>query len=340
MRQFTAESVAAAASEVTADQLAGSPVLFAGTPGIAAEALQGLLDHGVQIAAVLTRPDAPVGRKRRLTPSPVAQLAESSGIPVLKADRVDDAVTAEISTTGAQLGVVVAYGALLPQPALDALPRGWVNLHYSRLPQYRGAAPVQHALLHGEDSTAATVFQLERGMDTGPIHGMVDYPIPEAASAGTVLTELTDLGTSLILALLPELLAGASQPAPQAGEPSYAPKLTGRDGFIDPSHSAEEIVRRTNATIPEPGAWTLHGEDRLKLGPVRRYQGAVPAQPGAVALLESDREPGQKAVVLTAGDAAGVVLTQVQPAGKQMMNAADWLRGQQEPVQLGGAADA
>ena len=170
-----------------------SRIVFAGTPQIAADVLLDLItaiangNVSASIAGVLTRPDAPVGRRRNLTPSPVAQVAQDAGLPLIKATKIDDDVRTTLAALKPDLGVVVAYGALLPQAALDIPPRGWVNLHYSDLPKYRGAAPVQHALLNGEPRTAATVFQLEKGMDTGPIHAARTYEIPELASAGDVL---------------------------------------------------------------------------------------------------------------------------------------------------------
>lgn len=307
-------------------------VIFAGTPDLAARCAESLVQAGTEIVAVLTRPDAPQGRKRTMTASPVAQWAESRGLPVIRADRVDEQVTAQIAELSPDLGVAVAYGALLPANALSVPRRGWVNLHYSDLPAYRGAAPVQHAMLHGESRTAATVFQLETGMDTGPVHGRVRYDIPELSSAGTVLDELTLAGSALLTELMPELLAGTSAPEPQKGEPSLAPKLQREDAYIDPCHTAAQIVHRVNATIPEPGAWTLHGGNRIKLGVVREYDGAISTTPGHVTSAPDDRAPSGQIPVLGAGDGHAVVLTQVQPAGKRMMNAADWLRGQQQPV--------
>lgn len=340
--EFSAEQLAAARAELTPESYAGKPILFAGTPEVAARALRGLLDAGVQVSAVLTRPDAPVGRKRRLTPSPVAQTAVEHGIKVITADVVDADVTAQLQSTNAVLGVVVAYGALLPQYALDALPGGWVNLHYSKLPAYRGAAPVQHAILNSETTTAATVFQLERGMDTGPIHGYVSAPIAEGVTASVMLDTLTDLGTSLLNVLLPDLLAGRSTAQPQQGQPSMAPKLGREDAYIDPRQPAQQLVSRINATIPEPGAWSFRGTDRVKLGAARLYRPDSGSQlthqpPGSIVLMDSDRSGTGSVVVLVAADAQGVVLSQVQPAGKQMMNAMDWYRGLQgQQVYLGG----
>ena len=304
-------------------------IVFAGTPAIAAQALQRIMNAGLDVAGVLTRPDAALGRKRTLTPSPVAQTAHSAGIPVLKADQVGTEVNDQLTDWNPTLGVIVAYGALLPHTTLEVPLQGWVNLHYSALPKYRGAAPVQHAILNGEATTAATIFQLESGMDTGPIHGKTDYPIPPMTSAGTALTELTDLGTQLLIDLMPSLLDGTSQPIAQVGDVSYAPKLAREDAYIDPNLPAEEITNRINATIPEPGAWTLHGTTRLKLGVARMHEGEISAEPGEV-------RAQNQLVIMAAGDGRGVVLSQVQPAGKQMMNASDWLRGQPEAVHLGG----
>lgn len=306
-------------------------IVFAGTPAIAAQALRGIVSAGFDVVGVLTRPDAPIGRKRTLTPSPVAQAAEEAGIPTLKAAKVDQDIDEKLTSWQPTLGVIVAYGALLPRATLDVPAQGWVNLHYSALPKYRGAAPVQHAILNGEATTAATIFQLETGMDTGPLHGSTEYPIAEMTSSGTALTELTDLGTQLLIRLMPDMLKGTSLPTPQTGEPSFAPKLTRQDAFIDPAQPAEELVHRINATIPEPGAWTLHGEHRIKLGVARLFDGEIDSAVGEVHVVGTEGE-----AVLAAGDRRGVVLSQVQPAGKQMMNTADWLRGQQETVRLGG----
>ncbi|MCH8570413.1 methionyl-tRNA formyltransferase [Nesterenkonia sp. AY15] len=364
MQQFTEETLAAARAKTRGTIPGPGRIIFAGTPEIAATALRTLLRSGAEVAAVLTRPDAPVGRRRKLTPSPVAQVAEEAGILVIKADTVDAEVTAELTAVQATLGVVVAYGALLPTAALQAPARGWVNLHYSRLPLHRGAAPVPHTMLAGQTETAATVFQLERGMDTGPIHGTCSFPIDDATSAGTVLEELTVLGASLLMVLLPDLLSGSSTPEEQVGEPSYAPKLTADDAFIDPRRPAAELVHRINATIPEPGAWTLSADQRIKLGVARLYrpepgitdagqadaahasgQPGQPAEPnplqaappiGEVRQLDPEQPGAQALIGFRAGDGADVVLTSVQPAGKQMLNAADWYRGLHGQVLLGG----
>jgi len=366
MQHFTEDTLAATRADLPSLSPEAGPIIFAGTPEIAATCLAELLQTGARVAAVLTRPDAEIGRRRRLTPSPVAQVADEHGIPVIKANRVDAEVTAELVAVGAELGVVVAYGTLLPSAALEAPTRGWVNLHYSKLPAYRGAAPVPHALLAGETETAATVFQLERGMDTGPIHGLVSYRVQEATSSGTVLEDLTALGSRLLAALLPDLLSGASVPQTQEGEPSFAPKLTREDAFIDPRRPAAELISRINATIPEPGAWTLNGEQRIKLGVARIYRPAASdsaekkpeteapvaaedtSQPetdvpiGTVLQLPAETAGAAPVIAFRAADGGFVVLSSVQPAGKQMINASDWFRGLQSQVRLGApeAADA
>lgn len=312
-----------------------SGVLFAGTPQIAAQVLLDLIKSQAPVTGVLTRPDALVGRRRTLRPSPVAQVAQEAGLPLIKASTVDGQARSALRALAPELGVVVAYGALLPPSALEIPTHGWVNLHYSDLPKYRGAAPVQHAILNGERTTAATVFQLEQGMDTGPIHATRTYEIPEMTSSGDVLADLTSLGSQMLVELLPTLLEGSAQPVPQAGEPTFAPKLTRDDAFIDPSHGADQVAGRINAMIPEPGAWTLKDGDRIKLGPARVFHGKTGGEPGEVTLAASDRHSGERVAVMSTGDGAGVVLTRVQPAGKQMMSAADWLRGQQASPQSG-----
>ncbi|WP_120004951.1 methionyl-tRNA formyltransferase [Nesterenkonia muleiensis] len=312
-----------------------SGVLFAGTPQISAQVLLDLIKSQAPVTGVLTRPDAPVGRRRTLTPSPVAQVAQEAGLPLVKASTVDGQARSALRGLAPELGVVVAYGALLPPSALEIPRRGWVNLHYSDLPKYRGAAPVQHAILNGERTTAATVFQLEQGMDTGPIHATRTYEIPEMTSSGDVLADLTSLGSQMLVELLPALLDGSARPVPQVGKPTFAPKLTGDDAFIDPREGAHQVVGRINAMIPEPGAWTLRDGARIKLGPARVFHGKTGGEPGEVALAASDRHSGERVAVMSTGDGAGVVLTRVQPAGRQMMSAADWLRGQQASQQSG-----
>lgn len=296
-------------------------VLFAGTPQVAVEALEHLAaQEDFEIVAVLTRPDAPVGRKKTLTPSPVAQAAADLGLVVIKADRVDADVVEQIRGTGAQVGAVVAYGALLKLPALQALPLGWVNLHFSALPAWRGAAPVQRSLLAGEDTAAATTFVLDQGMDTGPVlRAFTDRVRPDDV-AGTVLTRLSKFGAPVLADSLRDLAAGV-RATPQSGQPSAAPKLTSADGRLDWSEPAARIAARVRAVTPEPGAWTEIDGVRFKITGHVVEQGAMEAQlaPGQVLVLDGS--------VLVGTGTHPVALTHVQPAGKKSMAASDWARG-------------
>ncbi|MFC7402489.1 methionyl-tRNA formyltransferase [Citricoccus sp. GCM10030269] len=310
-------------------------ILFAGTPQTAVPALNALVEAGFTIAAVLTRPDAPVGRKRVLTPSPVAARAAELELPIIHSSRLTgDAGRATLDRIAAldlDAAAVVAYGALVPAAGL-ALPRqGWINLHFSLLPAYRGAAPVQHAVIHRERVTGASVFQLEEGLDTGPVYSQLTREVGPEESAGDVLEDLSHSGARLLASTLSSILDGTAEPVPQSGEPSFAPKLDHRDGYIDPNQSAAAVAARINGTTPEPGAWTLLDAEP----PVRvKVVGAVPED-----LPERDASE-----LPVAGSAVGAVvrarstvhvrcadgwvrLERVQPAGKKLMSAADWARG-------------
>lgn len=299
-------------------------VLFAGTPQVAVEPLKHLAaQEDLDVVAVLTRPDAPVGRKKTLTPSPVAQAAAELGLTVIKADRVDAAVIDQIQVTGAQVGAVVAYGALLKPAALEALPMGWVNLHFSALPAWRGAAPVQQSLLAGENTAAATTFVLDEGMDTGPVLRRFTDPVRADDVAGTVLNRLSELGAPVLAESLRDLANGVT-PTPQTSHGTKAPKLTGADGRIDWNQPAERIAARVRAVTPEPGAWTELDGARFKITGhvVQRHEPD---------LHEAAPEPGQVMIhhgsVLVGTGTHPVELTQVQPAGKKSMAASDWARG-------------
>ena len=307
-------------------------VLFAGTPETAVPSLEALVDHGFDVVAVLTRPDAPVGRRRVLTPSPVARRAADLGIPVLKADRLTgpdaEPVLGQIRDLNLDVAAVVAYGALVPAAGLH-LPRlGWVNLHFSLLPAHRGAAPVQHAVIQGDRLTGACVFQLETGLDTGPVFSRLERAVEPSETAGEVLADLSRSGAELLAHTLAELRSGTAHARPQTGEPTLAPKLTQKDGRIDPSASARSVAARINGVTPEPGAWAVtQGEPAQRI----KLIGASPVDTAT----EQDwggRAPGdlvatRREVLLVCADGA-VRLDRVQPAGKKPMPAADWLRGQ------------
>ncbi|MFC0580908.1 methionyl-tRNA formyltransferase [Micrococcoides hystricis] len=298
---------------------AKDPIIFAGTPPLAADALNTLLEAGINVAAVLTRTDAPVGRKRVLTPSPVAQVAEEHGLPVIKADRIDEQAHNAIKDSGAKLGVVVAYGALLKQHTLDALPHGWVNLHYSLLPAYRGAAPVQRAMIAGEQTTGISVFKLTTGLDTGPLVYQQEVAIPAGINAGDFLNELTATGAAALTELVPQLLAGTVTYTEQSGDVSHAPKLSKEDGLIDFDETTVLVAGRINGTSPTPGAWAYFADKPIK------FFSALPV-PAEAGLSAGDFDATKDGIVVGTADGA-LFLSTVQPAGKRAMSASDWVRG-------------
>lgn len=294
-------------------------VLFAGTPAVAVPSLDALVNAGFEVVAVLTRPDAPIGRKRVLTPSPVAQRAAELGIDVIHAARLDAEAIAKISAVQPDVAAIVAYGGLVPPAALGIPPHGWVNLHFSLLPAWRGAAPVQRSVMAGDDVTGAVTFQLEEGLDTGPVFGTLTEPVKPQDTAGDLLERLSHSGAVLLAQTLSAIDAGKASPQPQAGEVSLAPKLTLEDGHLNWAHPALAISRQARGVTPEPGAWTLLDGQRVKVEPVRLRPDVADLAPGAVALHG-------KAVLVGTGSHA-VELTRIQPAGKKMMAAADWARG-------------
>jgi methionyl-tRNA formyltransferase len=281
--------------------------------------LDALVKAGFDVVAVLTRPDAPIGRKRVLTPSPVAARAAELGIGVIYATRVDDAVTARIAAARPDVAAIVAYGGLIPRAALDVPPHGWINLHFSLLPAWRGAAPVQRAVIAGDDVTGAVTFLLEEGLDTGPVLGTLTESVRADDTAGALLERLSHSGAVLLAQTVSAVEAGQAAPQPQAGEVSLAPKLTIDDGRLDWKQPALAIGRRARGVTPEPGAWTTLDGQRVKLEPVRLRPDSSGLKPGTILL------DGKNVLVGTGSHA--VELTRIQPAGKKMMAAADWARG-------------
>jgi methionyl-tRNA formyltransferase len=294
-------------------------VLFAGTPAVAVPSLDALVQAGFDVVAVLTRPDAPIGRKRVLTPSPVARRAAELGIDVIHAAKVDADVTAKISAVSPDVAAIVAYGGLIPPAALDVPRHGWINLHFSLLPAWRGAAPVQRAIIAGDDVTGAVTFQLEAGLDTGPVFGTLTESVGPEDTAGLLLERLSHSGAVLLAQTLSAVDAGKAAPQPQRGDVSLAPKLTLEDGRIDWRQPALAIGRRARGVTPEPGAWSTLDGQRVKLEPVRLRPDVTGLAPGSVVLKD-------KSVLAGTGSHA-VELTRIQPAGKKMMAAADWARG-------------
>jgi methionyl-tRNA formyltransferase len=302
-------------------------LVFAGTPAPATPALEALLASHHEVAAVVTRPDAPAGRGRRVEPSPVARLARAEGIEVLTPQKVRDPEFLDrLRAIGPDCCPVTAYGALLPQSALDIPPHGWVNLHFSVLPAWRGAAPVQHALLHGDDVTGATTFHIVKELDAGPVYGVLTEPVRPRDTAGDLLDRLALSGAQLLVDTLDGIESGQVRAVPQPDEGvSYAPKLTPGDARVDWGLPAAAIDRLIRACTPEPGAWTEFGGARLKLGPVEPLPpDGIPAD--ALRLAPGELFAARNSVL--AGTATEPVrLGTAQPPGKRAMPAADWARG-------------
>jgi methionyl-tRNA formyltransferase len=294
-------------------------VLFAGTPAVAVPSLNALVEAGFQVVAVLTRPDAPVGRKRVLTPSPVAARAADLGIEVIHAARIGADTIARISALSPDVAAIVAYGGLVPPAALGVPRHGWINLHFSLLPAWRGAAPVQRAVMAGDDVTGAVTFQLEEGLDTGPVFGTLTETVGPEDTAGELLERLSHSGAVLLTQTLAAVAAGKAVARPQQGDVSLAPKLTLDDGRLDWKKPALALGRQARGVTPEPGAWTVLDGHRVKLEPLRLRPDVAGLAPGSLSVQ------GRSVLVGTGSHA--VELTRIQPAGKKMMAAADWARG-------------
>jgi methionyl-tRNA formyltransferase len=297
-------------------------IVFAGTPATAVPSLDALLKSGHEVAAVVTRPDAPAGRGLRLAPSPVAQRAETAGLEVLKPAKPGDPDFLDrLRQIGPDCCPVVAYGALLPQRALDVPAHGWVNLHFSLLPAWRGAAPVQHAILHGDDVTGATTFRIVAALDAGPVFGVVTEPVRPDDTAGDLLDRLAVSGAELLVATVDGIESGQLVARPQPGKGvSLAPKITAEDARVRWNDPAVAIGRLVRACTPAPGAWTVLDGTRVKLWPF-----------AGIEADDHDLAPGQLRVkgslALVGTGTRPVQLGDVQAHGKRRMPAADWLRG-------------
>jgi methionyl-tRNA formyltransferase len=296
-------------------------LVFAGTPAVAVAALDALLASRHEVVAVVTRPDAPAGRGRHVEPSPVAVRAAEAGLEVLKPAKVRDPEFLDYLTKLApDCCPVTAYGALLPQSALDIPRHGWVNLHFSLLPAWRGAAPVQHAIMHGDDITGATTFRIVKELDAGPVYGMVTEPVLPGDTTGDLLARLAESGSQLLVATLDGISDGTLTPVPQPAEGvSLAPKITVEDARADWTRPAYAVDRLVRACTPDPGAWTPVDGGRLKLWPLN-----LDGAPGSLAPGEIHAE--RNAVYVGTGTTP-VRLGDVQPPGKRRMPAADWTRG-------------
>lgn len=296
-------------------------LVFAGTPEAALPALDALLASRHEVVAVLTRPDAPAGRGRAPTPSPVRRRAAEAGVPALTPARPSEPrFLAELAALAPDCCPVVAYGALIPAAALAVPPHGWVNLHFSLLPAWRGAAPVQHALLAGDEVTGATTFRLEEGLDTGPVYGVLTETIRADDTAGSLLDRLAHAGARLLVQTLDGIEDGRLAPVPQPADGvSYAPKITPADVQVDWAAPALRVDRLVRAATPAPGAWTTFRGQRLKCGPVRLAPDGGPLAPGEIHAGRED--------VLVGTGSVPVRLGEVGPAGRAAMPAVAWARG-------------
>ncbi len=297
-------------------------LVFAGTPEVAVPALDALIASGRhEVAAVVTRPDAQAGRGRRMVASPVAERAEEAGIEVLKPARPRDPEFLErLREIAPDCCPVVAYGALLPRAALDIPAQGWVNLHFSLLPAWRGAAPVQHAIMAGDEITGASTFLIEEGLDSGPVYGTVTEAIRHTDTSGDLLTRLAFAGAGLLAATMDGIADGTLKAVPQPSEGiTLAPKVNVEDAHIDWAAPSLRVDRLVRGCTPAPGAWTTFRGERLKLIQVQPVPGRDDLAPGALSV-------GKNNVYVGTGSYA-VELLWVQAQGKKPMRAADWARG-------------
>jgi methionyl-tRNA formyltransferase len=295
-------------------------LVFAGTPAVALPSLEALVASDHEVVAVVTRPDAARGRSKRLVPSEVGAWASDHGLGVLKPTHPRDPEFVEALTALAPDACpVVAYGALVPQHVLDIPAHGWVNLHFSLLPRWRGAAPVQRALMAGDEVTGATTFQLVKELDAGPVYGTIEHPLTGRETAGELLDALARSGAGLLLDSLDAIAAGAT-PTPQVDldRLTLAPKITVEEARLDWTRPAVELDRHIRGCSPDPMAWTTLGEDRFKVAL-------------AAPTLEEGLAPGEVRVekrrVLVGTGTDALELVRVQPQGKKEMAGADWGRG-------------
>jgi methionyl-tRNA formyltransferase len=296
-------------------------VVFAGTPEVALPTLRAVAASDHDLVGVVTRPDAPAGRGRRLLASPVAELAEQLGVPVLKPTHPrDPEFQTELKALEPDCCPVVAYGALLPQPALDIPEHGWVNLHFSLLPAWRGAAPVQRALWAGDEFTGATTFRIVRELDAGPTYGVVTERVRPTDTAGELLARLAEAGAPLMVATLDGLENGSLEARPQPTDGvSLAPKLGGEEAELRWSDPALALDRQVRACTPAPGAWSTLDGERIKIGPLRPDPQAAPMASGELRATKGAVHVGTGTVPVQLGD--------VRPHGRKQMPAADWARG-------------
>lgn len=294
-------------------------LVFAGSPAAAVPSLAALDDSRHEVVGVVTREDSPQGRRGVLTPTPVAVEAESRGIPVIRANRLAGEATEAVQRLQPALGVIVAYGGLVREPLLSTPRLGWINLHFSILPRWRGAAPVQRAIMAGDDLTGATVFQLVPELDAGDVFGRVTEPIGAHQTAGRLLESLSASGAELLLRVADALADGTARAEKQSGDVTLAPKLTLDDGRIDWNRTAQEVHDLIRGVTPEPGAFTTVEGARLKVLEAAPARDVPRLAPGEFALV------GKRVMAGTATEP--IELIAVQPAGRTAMDGASWWRG-------------
>jgi methionyl-tRNA formyltransferase len=297
-------------------------LVFFGTPADAVPALEALHEAGHDVAFVVTQPDRRRGRGSEPSPSPVKAAAEGLGLRVLTPDRSREVID-DVAASGAELGVVVAFGQILPQALLDALPHGFVNVHFSLLPRWRGAAPVERAMLAGDTETGVCIMALEAGLDTGPVYSHTVCTIGSHETAGELRARLVAAGTQLLVETLPAV--PTTRPRPQTGVPTYADKLTVEEFELDWAQPAVDLARIVRAGNPRPGAWTTDDGTRLKIWRARPLSAGIDEPPGTVF--------GHTRVAT--GDGA-LELVEVQPEGRRVMAANAWLAGRRSPSALLG----
>ena len=302
-------------------------VLFAGSPDAALPCLRALVEAGVQVVGVLTQPARPVGRKKVLTPTPVEFFANEQGLAVFTPSSPEE-TSAALKACSPDVAIVVAYGRLLDQTALEALPQGWWNVHFSLLPRWRGAAPVAHAIVQGDRETGISLFRLEKGLDTGPIASMSRVPIAAQDTTGTLLTKLAARAPAMVLELLADLASQSVSLSEQTGDVTLAPKPLSEDGNIVWSQPWERVYQQFRAMTPEPGAYAQRSDtsDRVNILEMTPATGEAAMAPGSL------RVGDEGILVGTASDP--VTLRMVKPAGKNQMKTVDWFRGLPNGVTL------
>ncbi|MDO5721159.1 MAG: methionyl-tRNA formyltransferase [Actinomycetaceae bacterium] len=295
-------------------------ILLVGTPDVALKPFQALLESEHEIVGVLTRPPAARGRSRKLIPSAVGKWAEEHNLPTWQADNLRaEEIQRQLIDSGAQLGVVVAYGALIPESLLAAFEYGFINLHFSALPRWRGAAPVQRAIEAADETTATTVFQLETGLDTGPIYDTRIRSIEPDVDAGTLLQELSEIGARQLVDVVSSIEAGTANPQPQPEQGvTIAPKITREELVIDVHAPATVIHNFVRARSPQPGAYLWDGQQRMKI---------LATKPAATKELKPGQLRATKKQVFMGTGEGDLELLTLAPAGKSKMAAADWARG-------------